>query len=513
MNVAHLNADCKRTSFRVFIKDKAINEAVWTTPDSSRAGRTTVGNGLEDEKSTAQLDLGDLIRYAQFYHTADLASGVIYLNYEEFSDAALATSRPHFVLKFLGIECFGVKFKKGEKVSIAELIQICESGGLCHMPTILHRSCQREGIVSCHCDNSDILHEFLHSACLGRNISVLDMPWQPLHPKTACNFEEHPEDSVCMVSTRKLIYSRKRVSFLDKRERLIASAMVVPFFPETSYLSNPRRNDSSHIRDNFSWASQNGSGREQELIAFGLQAVKFAVELSNTLEKRFLCPGNVSSLSKCLLLECAREALLSSNAAASALHFDGRSCEVPVRATVTSAYQAGVSLCTCLRVAVALADLQIWTSAVKRLTNGYCWIDLNILPVEQENDAFEKVYTFPHYDAFGNPIVREEPVNFSHLLQRQLEQTKDKCAQTDILVCFFSSRGQTSANREAIQCIKVEGGEDGSQYQTSPCILGLFFAQFLIHMVEICGSQNKTSETRAFRFTITTLLWFARLKL
>ncbi|GFO18407.1 hypothetical protein PoB_004491200 [Plakobranchus ocellatus] len=483
VHAGNLKADCGRTSFRVFIKDKAIHAAVWTTPDSYRAVSTIANNASEEEKTTAGIALGKLIRFVQFYQTADLASGLIYLNYDKFSEAALATSIPHFVPKFLEIDCAFIELKNEGKLSIAELLQHCDFGGISHMPTILHRSCQREGILSCHCDNNDILHEFLHNACLGRNISVPDMPRQPLHHKSAYALIEIFGDSVCMVSTEKLYFSRKRVGFAGLKEEDIFVARVVPFFPETNYLPTFSRHGSSRNGDNFSQATEKGSDNDQELDPFRPQDVKFAVELSDTLEKRFLCPGNASSLSKCLLLECAREALLSSNAAASALHFDGRSCEVPVRATVTSVYQAGVSLCTCLRVAVALADLQIWTSAVKRLTNGYCWIDLNILPVPQENDAFEKVYTFPHYDAFGNPILREEPVNFSNLLQRQLEQTKDKCAQTDILVCFFSSRGQTSANREAIQCVKVEGGEDGSQYQTSPCILGLFFAQFLIHMV------------------------------
>ncbi|GFN99933.1 hypothetical protein PoB_002643900 [Plakobranchus ocellatus] len=371
MNVAHLNTDCKRTSFRVFTKGRPL-ESLWSTHEPS------IENGLEKmETNTAELALGSLIWNAQFYQTADLASSIIYLNYNEFSDVALATSRPHFVPKLLKITCFSEKSNTKKKLAITKLLPLCFPEEISHMPSILHRSCQSEGVVSCHCDNGGVLHEFLHNACLGRNISVPDMPWQPLTPKKAYDLKDHPTDSVCMVSAEKLQHSKKRVGFVDQRDGKAIRAMVVPFFPETSYLSSSRGRDG----DNFSKAGESRSHSEQELDPFTPQAVKFLVEFSNTREKRFLCPGNVSSLSKCRLLECAREALLSSNSATSARHVDDRSCEVPVRATVSSVYQAGVSVCTCLRVVVALADLRIWTTAVKRLTNSYCWIDLGILPV------------------------------------------------------------------------------------------------------------------------------------
>ncbi|GFO29025.1 hypothetical protein PoB_005553000 [Plakobranchus ocellatus] len=243
----------------------------------------------------------------------------------------------------------------------------------------LSRVCPRHQFISCRCSGGEIFKDHVHNACVGRGPSTTALKLHPVWNSQAKFMFAGVHLDPCYTYTIDEFGRWKHDEQGHDLKETHIIMKVTPFFRETE-TSSKKEDILSTGQDEMEERNVPEEESEQNLESKDLE---YRVEISNTLEKQLRCVSLKNHLSDCHLEECVDGAILADHTSSPA-HFGGRSCVVPVLASVhQSAEHFHVPKCTCGRIVAAFSKLQVWTTR-KALSGSQCLIIISAIHKETQ---------------------------------------------------------------------------------------------------------------------------------
>ena len=270
----------------------------------------------------------------ELFTVADLVLGVVFKNPAIFNICSLSKSLPYLVPKTVRLKCWA---KVHEDISSAvDILKWCRKVSTTTAITPFHRNCQREKLITCHCNTNQTHVDFVHNACSGYDSSVPRLSRYPVwkyHKEVAFKASSNdapceinysgktrqdtshtgrsqseqgiPSETIMSISPVPKAYTHKEGGHLNRNSR------TSTHIPERSSASPPNRSANDIMRSTNSYLTEYGDShhalkaRAQVGYQVEHQSTSFVVELRDTIERRFLCSSLRQRLSQCQLLDCA----------------------------------------------------------------------------------------------------------------------------------------------------------------------------------------------------------------
>ncbi|GFS27649.1 reverse transcriptase-like protein, partial [Elysia marginata] len=358
--------------FLSYISSKETITPVGLFSTSTAPVRLSTSIPEVNRESWYKRNLGDFVSDLQFYKVADISRGLIFLNYQEFIRVPEPIAKPTFIPIATGMKCPGMPRPEVQHVSVAQIILWCNVSANWQMRTRLSRDCSKETFYSCNCDTGGYINRYLHDLCLPKNSSP------EYHAEVALGFPDLRKlsENVSIDAPGCHKYNHNDLS----RNSLYNESFQADFYlTATPVTTNPPENGESGSR---SWDDEPVD--KTTIVENFYDRTNLDIEFTRTLEKRLICSGRYMFLAECRLVECAPGALLSTRPQAR-WKFDGRSCEVPSIAVVSSV-QSTIPVCLCVRSLVALQALRLWRARILENLTAKCVMHLETFPQNQITD-------------------------------------------------------------------------------------------------------------------------------
>ncbi|GFS08859.1 hypothetical protein ElyMa_006606200 [Elysia marginata] len=377
-----------------------------------------------------------LVKYAKslyIYKVLDIKRKVIFHNFATYKFYEAATSIPLFIPTVLDLKCSpdDLSTEAHSFPSALQLLPWClvtkVEGALTHY----HRPSVTFQMLNCRCEDGSYVKEHVHNACLGLNSSQHVRYRHPLQELQLKYARDVPlPNKNCMLQDITYTGIMRKTGVLDRKTPLKMRLSPV--------LSQPKKLQQAANNKVDEWFSE-ANGRNVRVI----------VELSNTAERRFVCPSIRSTLQSCKIEMCADGGLL---------WIDGlsglRSCIFPTRIRVDTIDKPAtlMPLCTCLVIMTTVSNLGLWE--VKKLTldrSTECLLSLKAIPKKHDPlDAtleLRESSSSPTGSSWSTEWSSDQPD--TDQLSRRLAGIAQSCPEDGdhtFQICFLSGREGNSAS-------------------------------------------------------------------
>ena len=292
------------------------------------------------------------------YKVIEKNSKLIFYNYATYRSHNITNSTLYFIPKVISLTCFYNSTKTGDSHSIFPVLPWCRVKNKKDLKTHYHRPCKKNQILTCRCEDGNLLKDHVHNACLGRkyHTSIFRYKLWDRHVELLPNFNLKKEKCLLyeLSSGRSnlLNYSNNgpSIPYINSEQNYNIKLRISPV---ASHFKIPQ----STIND----GAENDEIRIQEELYFNQGSkLHFIVELSSTVERRFYCASLLSRFQDCWLMDCAEGGILWTGHLSNG-QSARRTCVVPVGVRVLHRDGSSrVPFCTCLNVVAALNGLKIW---------------------------------------------------------------------------------------------------------------------------------------------------------
>ena len=342
------------------------------------------------------------------FKVADVSTGGVFESFNRFKSCGTGRELiPYFIPKIASLVCErDVPFTE-DHTSATQILMWCRKIRVDEPVTRFHRSCMKTEFIHCFCDTGKIITEHVHHACSGNdqssNVPISNNIFKSLliqHNSAAgqCKlFDGGPGSGGHMGS------GTGDSTLIQRQKALTIEISISPLpvsletdmdsgkaFATTDTTNSYTSSSNTNNGDSFNGSTSSMAAQGQATSLPDKQDFMFVVEVSKTLERRFLCQSLENALSHCRLLDCAHGAILSHQPQKDSGDFGGPRCVVPVQFVVrtTAASHSSVLLCRCMQVLMVLTEVGIWDVKMKISGGGMCVIDLSLRPKGKQRFMF-----------------------------------------------------------------------------------------------------------------------------
>ena len=102
------------------------------------------------------------------YQVIEIKSKLIFDGYAAYLGQKLRNSTLYFIPKVISLTCFYNSTKTGDSQSIFPVLPWCRVMRIKKLKTHYHRPCKENQILTCRCEDGNLLKDHVHNACKGR---------------------------------------------------------------------------------------------------------------------------------------------------------------------------------------------------------------------------------------------------------------------------------------------------------------------------------------------------------